>query len=83
MSFDGMDDYVDTPFILNPGKDSLSVFAWIYCWTPGQVIISHRNTTSGRAAIPGSTKNADAEYKRIEVATEPTIARGHFVLNIW
>ncbi len=41
------------------------------------------NTVRTTAAIPGSTKIADAKYKRIEVATEPTIARGHFVLNIW
>jgi hypothetical protein len=53
--FDGIDDYVSTPFILNPTKGSLSMLAWIYGFTPGQVIISQRNTTSGRTAILGST----------------------------
>jgi len=53
--FDGVDDYVSTPFILDPSKGSLSVFAWIYCWTPGQVIISLSNTTGARGAIPGCT----------------------------
>ena len=53
--FDGVDDYVSTPFILYPSKGSLSVFAWIYGWTPGQVIISQSNTTGARGAIPGST----------------------------
>jgi len=38
--FDGIDDYVETPFVLNPTTGSFSVFAWILCWTPGQVIIS-------------------------------------------
>ena len=52
---DRIDDYVSTPFILDPAKGSLSVFAWIYCWTPGQVIISLSNTTGARGAIPGST----------------------------
>jgi hypothetical protein len=38
--FDGIDDYVSTPFILDPSKGSFSVCAWVYCWTPGQAIIS-------------------------------------------
>ncbi|MCP4261397.1 MAG: hypothetical protein GY774_28430 [Planctomycetes bacterium] len=38
--FDGIDDYVSTPFILDPSKGSFSVFAWVFCWTPGQAIIS-------------------------------------------
>ncbi len=37
---DGIDDYVSTPFILDPSKGSFSVFAWIYCWTPGQAMVS-------------------------------------------
>ncbi|MCP4261493.1 MAG: hypothetical protein GY774_28925 [Planctomycetes bacterium] len=38
--FDGVDDYVETPFILNPATGSFSVFAWILTWTPGQAILS-------------------------------------------
>jgi len=38
--FDGIDDYISTPFILDSAKGSFSVFAWIMCWTPGQAIIS-------------------------------------------
>ena len=44
---DGIDDYIDTPFILDPAKGSFSVFAWVYCWTPGQVIISQRGQSGG------------------------------------
>ena len=55
LQFDGIDDYMSTPFILNPAKGSLSVFAWIYGGAPGQAIISQRNTSSGRTVIPGST----------------------------
>jgi hypothetical protein len=40
LMLDGIDDYVETPFILDPSKGSFSVFAWVYCWMPGQVIIS-------------------------------------------
>ncbi len=35
LQFDGIDDYVSTPFVLNPADGAFSVFAWI----PGQVII--------------------------------------------
>ena len=45
--FDGVDDFVETPFILDPGKESFSVFAWVKCWTPGQVIISQKGEFGG------------------------------------
>jgi len=44
---DGMDDYISTPFILDPAKGSFSVFAWIYSWTPGQVIVSQKGEFGG------------------------------------
>jgi hypothetical protein len=52
---DGIDDYIETPFILDPTDESFSVFAWIMCWTPGQVIISQSNTNGNRSPISGST----------------------------
>jgi hypothetical protein len=52
---DGIDDYIDTPFILDPAKEAFSVTAWVYCWMPGQVIISQSNTTGTRAPVLGST----------------------------
>jgi len=42
--FDGIDDYVSTPFILNPGEVSFSVTAWILSGVPGKVIISQADT---------------------------------------
>jgi hypothetical protein len=40
LQLDGIDDYLSTPFILNPNKRSLSVFVWVKGGTLGQVIIS-------------------------------------------
>ena len=40
LELDGIDDYIGMPFVLNPGKDSLSAFGWIISGVPGQVIIS-------------------------------------------
>jgi len=43
LQFDGVDDYIITPFVLNPADTVLSVFAWIKDAAPGQVIISQMN----------------------------------------
>ena len=40
LELDGVNDYVSTPFVLNPGSDQFSVFAWIKGGAPGQVILS-------------------------------------------
>jgi len=42
---DGIDDYVETPFVLDPSKGPFSVFAWVFCWIPGQMIISQQDGT--------------------------------------
>ena len=48
LQFDGADDYVSTPFILDPAKGSFSVFAWIKSSARGQVIISQNDSTGTR-----------------------------------
>ncbi len=40
LQFDGIHDYVDTPFILNPAEGAFSVYAWVNGGGPGQVIVS-------------------------------------------
>jgi hypothetical protein len=40
IELDGINDYVITPFVLNPATGSFSVFAWVKGGAPGQVIIS-------------------------------------------
>ncbi|MBC8468441.1 MAG: PD40 domain-containing protein [Planctomycetes bacterium] len=40
LQLDGIDDYLSTPFIVDPAKGSLSVFAWIKDGALGQAIIS-------------------------------------------
>ena len=40
LEFDGVDDYVATPFVLNPANGPFSVFAWIKGGEPGQIILS-------------------------------------------
>jgi hypothetical protein len=52
LQFDGIDDYVSTPFVLNPADGSFSVFAWIKGGTPGQVILSQLNGANWLGADP-------------------------------
>jgi len=40
LQLDAIDDYVSTPFILDPAAGTFSVFAWIKGGKPGQVIVS-------------------------------------------
>jgi hypothetical protein len=43
LELDGLDDYVESDFVLNPADGVFSVFAWIKGGLPGQVIISQAN----------------------------------------
>jgi len=43
LQLDGIDDYVQTPRILNPADGVFSVLAWIKGGAPGQVIISQED----------------------------------------
>jgi N-acetylneuraminic acid mutarotase len=45
LEFDGIDDYVETDFILDPAAGSFSVLAWVKGGSPGQVIISQTDGT--------------------------------------
>ncbi|MFC1793348.1 kelch repeat-containing protein [Planctomycetota bacterium] len=47
LAFDGIDDYVETDFVLNPAGGTFSTFAWIKGGTPGQVILSQTDNQSG------------------------------------
>jgi Tol biopolymer transport system component len=43
LQLDGIDDYVSTPFVLNPADGKFSVFAWIKGGGAGQVVIAQEN----------------------------------------
>jgi hypothetical protein len=54
LELDGVDDYVSTPFILDPAAGAFSVFAWIKGGSPGQVIISQTDGTGTGATWLGT-----------------------------
>jgi len=62
LEFDGTDDYVSTPFILNPAGGPFSVFAWIEGGGPGQVVIAQTDGVNWLCADP-SDGNLKTELK--------------------
>ncbi|MCL5280552.1 MAG: MBL fold metallo-hydrolase [Planctomycetes bacterium] len=40
LQLDGMDDFIKTPFVLNPAEGTFSLFAWVKGGGPGQAIVS-------------------------------------------
>ncbi len=40
LQLDGIDDYVNAPFVLNPADGKFSVFVWIKGGAPGQAVLS-------------------------------------------
>jgi hypothetical protein len=44
LHFDGIDDYISTPFILNPAGVPFTAFAWVKGGSPGQVVISQQSS---------------------------------------
>ena len=52
LQLDGTDDFISTDFVLNPTKDSFSVFAWIKGGAPGQVVLSQLNGADWLVADP-------------------------------
>ena len=59
LEFDGIDDYVSTPFVLNPVVDPFSVFAWIKGGGPGQVIVSQTDGSGGNGDVWLGTTASD------------------------
>ena len=40
LQLDGIDDYISTPFVLNPADGKFNVFVWIKGGAPGQAVLS-------------------------------------------
>jgi hypothetical protein len=50
LQLDGVDDYVSTPFVLDPAAGAFSVFAWVKGGGPEQAIISQAGGVNWLAA---------------------------------
>ncbi len=57
LEFDGADDYVSTPFVLDPADGEFSVFAWIKGIAAGQVVISQTGNPVGVVWLSATGSN--------------------------
>jgi hypothetical protein len=74
LEFDGIDDYVNTPFVLNPADGKFSVFAWIKGGAPGQAVLSQMGGGRWLCADP-SEGNLMTELKAAgRVVTQPLVS---------
>ncbi len=55
---DGVDDYVETPFLLNPADGPFSVFAWVKGGAPGQVVLSQAQANGTNWLLAGTAAGA-------------------------
>jgi hypothetical protein len=51
LEFDGINDYIETGYILNPAESAFSICAWIKGGAPGQTIISQTDGLGGTGEI--------------------------------
>ena len=56
LELDGADDYVSTPFILDPAAGAFSIFAWVKGGAPAQVVISQTRGANRLSASPAEGK---------------------------
>ena len=80
IELDGFDDYISTPFIINPYEENFSVFAWIKGGTPGQVIISQQNGANWLSADPlnGCLMTDKGSGRSKELISEVVITDGYW-----
>jgi hypothetical protein len=88
LQLDGIDDYLSTPFILDPAKGALSAFTWVKGGGPGQVIISQTDG-SGYGdtwlGIDPSEGTLITKLMYFELASETVVtdSRWHCIGLVW
>jgi CD109 antigen len=93
LRFDGADDYVSTPFVLDPGAGPFSAFAWIKGGAAGETLISQADGTgfgrtwlgtTGPQGVLTTTLSDGGRFTSL-LASELAIADGlwHHVGLVW
>jgi len=93
INLDGIDDYVTTGTILNPGVGPFTVFVWVKGGRPGQTILSQSNKTGtgevwlGTDAVTGAVMTRLTDGSRITqpLASNAVITDGawHYLRLVW
>lgn len=73
LQFDGIDDYIDTAFILNPTAGPFSVFVWINGGAPGQTILCQQDALSEWLSIDAAGALTSALTFPLPVVTSDVV----------
>ena len=85
LQFDGLDDYVSTPHVLDPSEGPFSLFMWVKGGLPGQVVLSQAGTPSGVNWLHArsSEGNLASELKGIGRGNRPLISESIITDDAW
>jgi hypothetical protein len=90
LELDGIDDYVSTPFILDPAAAAFSVFAWIKGGAAGQAIISQAGGLAGGSTWLGTDPSAETlmtglMFPQPPLQSQPVVTNGewHKIGLVW
>jgi hypothetical protein len=87
LQFDGINDYVSTEFVLDPGIGVFSVFAWIKGGAPRQIIISQsiEEDDFNWLCVDASEGNLMTELKYVSRGGSgaPLVSQTPIIDNVW
>jgi hypothetical protein len=88
LQLDGIDDYVRTPFVVNPADGAFSVFAWIRGGAAGQVLLSqevgaHWLCVDTQGCLMTELKQMGRSAKNLTSAVVITDGAWHRVGLVW
>jgi hypothetical protein len=81
LQLDGIDDYVSTPFVLNPADGPFSVFVWIKGGAPGQVVFSQISGANWLLADPSEGKLQTSLLRSGEGRSAPQPLISEFIIT--
>ena len=83
-SFDGIDNYVSTPFVLNPAETDFGVSLWVKATSPGQTIFSQIATANWLSLDrPNGRLVVDVPSAGIGFPSQPLVADVVIADGLW
>ena len=83
LQFDGVDDYVTTPFIVNPADGPFSVFVWVKGGAPGQVVLSEADGANWLCTDSGEGKLMTELKAQSRHAAAPLLSQAVITGDTW
>jgi len=85
LQLDGIDDYISTPFVLNPARGKFSVLAWIKGGAHSQVIVSQEGGANWLMADPSDGKLMTALSRPASgrIPATPLVSESIITDNTW